>query len=184
MRSPVTTAQECCLNKPRQTDRSFHPDLRRSGDSHWRARALQERVLLRDGDPDCRAVGWGLGDRPSLGNSIRYCPPNGHRPPREAPPRLTSTAPRCTGCRGCSRARSAWQQFVILADNLLTNFQIETGAGCRGLFRKRTVLPLLLFRADVAFHALSPCGGTASPPRSHRPTADEQHGDASRLPTN
>jgi hypothetical protein len=40
-------------------------------------------------------------------------------------------------------ANSAWQQLVILAHNLLTNFQIETGAVCRGLSRKRTVLPLL-----------------------------------------
>jgi hypothetical protein len=40
-------------------------------------------------------------------------------------------------------ANSAWQQLVILAHNLLTNFQIETGAVCRGLSRRRTVLPLL-----------------------------------------
>ena len=40
-------------------------------------------------------------------------------------------------------ANSAWQQLVVLAHNLLTNFQIETGAVCRSLSRKRTVLPLL-----------------------------------------
>ncbi len=40
-------------------------------------------------------------------------------------------------------ANSAWQQIVVLAHNLLTNFQIETGAVCRPLSRKRTVRPLL-----------------------------------------
>jgi hypothetical protein len=40
-------------------------------------------------------------------------------------------------------ANSAWQQLVVLAHNLLTNFQIETGALCRPLSRKRTVRPLL-----------------------------------------
>lgn len=40
-------------------------------------------------------------------------------------------------------ANSAWQQLVVLAHNLLTNFQIETGAVCRPLSRKRTVCPLL-----------------------------------------
>jgi hypothetical protein len=40
-------------------------------------------------------------------------------------------------------ANSAWQQLVVLAHNLLTNFQIETGAVCRPLSRKRTVRPLL-----------------------------------------
>jgi hypothetical protein len=40
-------------------------------------------------------------------------------------------------------ANSAWQQLVVLAHNLLTNFQIESGAVCRSLSRKRTVLPLL-----------------------------------------
>jgi len=40
-------------------------------------------------------------------------------------------------------ANSAWQQLVALAHNLLINFQIETGAPCRALTRKRTVLPRL-----------------------------------------
>jgi hypothetical protein len=40
-------------------------------------------------------------------------------------------------------ANSAWQQLVILTHNLLTNFQIETGAVWRAASRKRTVLPLL-----------------------------------------
>lgn len=40
-------------------------------------------------------------------------------------------------------ANSAWQQLVALAHNLLVNFQIETGAPCRRLTPKRTVLPRL-----------------------------------------
>jgi hypothetical protein len=40
-------------------------------------------------------------------------------------------------------ANSAWQQLVVLAHNLLTNFQIETGAECRPASRKRTVRPIL-----------------------------------------
>ncbi len=40
-------------------------------------------------------------------------------------------------------ANSAWQQLVVLVHNLLTNFQIETGAVRRARSRKRTVLHLL-----------------------------------------
>jgi hypothetical protein len=40
-------------------------------------------------------------------------------------------------------ANSAWQQLVVLAHNLLTNFQIETGAVYRPASRKRTVRPIL-----------------------------------------
>ncbi len=40
-------------------------------------------------------------------------------------------------------ANSAWQHLVVLTHNLLTNFQIETGAPRRAPTRKRTVLPLL-----------------------------------------
>ena len=40
-------------------------------------------------------------------------------------------------------ANSAWQQLVILTHNLLTNFQIETGAERRRRTRKHTSLPLL-----------------------------------------
>jgi hypothetical protein len=40
-------------------------------------------------------------------------------------------------------ANSAWQQIVALAHNLLTNFQIETGAARRSRSRKRTALYLL-----------------------------------------
>jgi len=40
-------------------------------------------------------------------------------------------------------ANSAWQQLVVLTHNLLTNFQIETGAVRRHASRKRTVLHVL-----------------------------------------
>jgi len=40
-------------------------------------------------------------------------------------------------------ANSAWQQLVALAHNLLTNFQIDTGATKRTRSRKHTVLHLL-----------------------------------------
>jgi hypothetical protein len=40
-------------------------------------------------------------------------------------------------------ANSAWQQLVVLTHNLLTNFQLETGAERRRRTRKHTVLPLL-----------------------------------------
>lgn len=40
-------------------------------------------------------------------------------------------------------ANSAWQQLVVLTHNLLTNFQIETGAHRRRRSRKHTALPLL-----------------------------------------
>jgi hypothetical protein len=40
-------------------------------------------------------------------------------------------------------ANSAWQQLVILTHNLLTNFQIETGAKRRRRSRKHTTLPVL-----------------------------------------
>ena len=40
-------------------------------------------------------------------------------------------------------ANSAWQQLVALTHNLLTNFQLETGAVPRRRSRKHTVVPLL-----------------------------------------
>ena len=40
-------------------------------------------------------------------------------------------------------ANSAWQQLMVLAHNLLTNFQLETGAPQRRRSRKHTVVPLL-----------------------------------------
>ena len=40
-------------------------------------------------------------------------------------------------------ANSAWQQLVVLTHNLLTNFQLETGAERRRRSRKHTALPIL-----------------------------------------
>ena len=40
-------------------------------------------------------------------------------------------------------ANSAWQHLVVLTHNLLTNFQIETGAQPRATSRKRTSLHVL-----------------------------------------
>ncbi len=40
-------------------------------------------------------------------------------------------------------ANRAWQQLVVLAHNLLTNFHLETGAPQRRRTRKHTVVPLL-----------------------------------------
>jgi hypothetical protein len=48
-------------------------------------------------------------------------------------------------------ANSAWQQLVALAHNLLVNFQIETGAPCRRLTAKRTVLPRLVSIQTLRF---------------------------------
>ena len=44
---------------------------------------------------------------------------------------------------GTYAANSAWQHLVVLTHNLLTNFQIETGAVRRTPSRKRTVLHVL-----------------------------------------
>jgi hypothetical protein len=48
-------------------------------------------------------------------------------------------------------ANSAWQQLVVLTHNLLTNFQIETGAEQRSRTRKHTALPLLQTIQTVRF---------------------------------
>ena len=54
-------------------------------------------------------------------------------------------------------ANSAWQQLVTLAHNLLTNFQLDTGAQERTRSRKHTVLHLLqtvqTLRFEVFHHA-------------------------------
>ena len=60
-------------------------------------------------------------------------------------------------------ANSAWQQLVVLAHNLLTNFQIETGAVRRAPTRKRTVLPVLQTHPDAPLRAL-PSRRPARPP--------------------
>ena len=51
-------------------------------------------------------------------------------------------------------ANSAWQHLVVLAHNLLTNFQIETGATRRAPTRKRTVLPCAPDDSDAPLRAL------------------------------
>jgi hypothetical protein len=48
-------------------------------------------------------------------------------------------------------ANSAWQQLVILTHNLLTNFQIETGAQRRRRSRKNTTLPVLKTAQTLRF---------------------------------
>jgi len=48
-------------------------------------------------------------------------------------------------------ANSAWQQLVVLTHNLLTNFQIETGAEQRRRTRKHTALPRLLTIQTLRF---------------------------------
>ena len=48
-------------------------------------------------------------------------------------------------------ANSAWQPLVILTHNLLTNFQIETGAQRRRRSRKNTTLPVLKTAQTLRF---------------------------------
>ena len=51
-------------------------------------------------------------------------------------------------------ANSAWQQLVVLAHNLLTNFPLETGAPPRRRTRKHTVVPLLQSVQTLRFELL------------------------------
>jgi hypothetical protein len=48
-------------------------------------------------------------------------------------------------------AYSAWQQLVTLTHNLLTNFQIDTGAERRRRTRKHTALPHLVTVQTLRF---------------------------------
>ena len=52
-------------------------------------------------------------------------------------------------------ANSAWQQLVILAHNLLVNFQIETGAPRKGRTEKRTALWALRRVGALRFELIS-----------------------------
>jgi hypothetical protein len=52
-------------------------------------------------------------------------------------------------------ANSAWQQIVGLAHNLLTNFQIDTGAIQRKRSRKRTVMHVLQSIQTLRFEFLN-----------------------------
>jgi Transposase DDE domain group 1 len=48
-------------------------------------------------------------------------------------------------------ANSAWQQLVVLTHNLLTNFQLQTGAERRPRSRKHTTLPMLQTAQTLRF---------------------------------
>lgn len=60
-------------------------------------------------------------------------------------------------------ANSAWQQLVVLAHNLLTNFQIETGALWRAASRKRTALPVLQTVQSLRFTFFNRAGQLVRP---------------------
>ena len=76
-------------------------------------------------------------------------------------------------------ANSAWQQLVVLAHNLLTNFQLETGAPPRRRTRKHTVVPLLQSVQKSPLRTVS-SGRPAGPPRWQDAVADDrQSPDAS-----
>jgi hypothetical protein len=55
-------------------------------------------------------------------------------------------------------ANSAWQQLVALAHNLLTNFQIETGAQKRPRSQKRTALRVLRKVQTLRFEIINRAG--------------------------
>ena len=79
-------------------------------------------------------------------------------------------------------ANSAWQQLVVLAHNLLTNFQLETGAPPRRRTRKHTVVPLLQsVRVTLRFELSSsgrPCWSV--PGHQDAVADDRQSPDASK----
>ena len=60
-------------------------------------------------------------------------------------------------------ANSAWQQLVALAHNLLTNFQIETGAPRRRRSAKRTALHVLKSIHTLRFELLHRAGRILRP---------------------
>ncbi len=60
-------------------------------------------------------------------------------------------------------ANSAWQQLVVLAHNLLTNFQIETGAPRRPRSRKRTTLFVLKSIRTLRFELFNRAGEIVKP---------------------
>ena len=78
-------------------------------------------------------------------------------------------------------ANSAWQQLVVLTHNLLTNFQIATGAGRRAPSRKRTVLHRLQSVQTLRFVALSSRCGVGAPRRHGATAPHKQTGDARDL---
>jgi hypothetical protein len=60
-------------------------------------------------------------------------------------------------------ANSAWQQLVVLAHNLLVNFQIETGATKRKRSPKRTAVFLLRRAATLRFELFNRAGHLVRP---------------------
>ena len=60
-------------------------------------------------------------------------------------------------------ANSAWQQIVVLAHNLLTNFQIETGARPRPRSQKRTALFVLKSVRTLRFEIFNRAGEVVRP---------------------
>ena len=60
-------------------------------------------------------------------------------------------------------ANSAWQQLVVLAHNLLTNFQIETGAEPRRRTGKRTALRVLRRIQTLRFELINRAGEIVRP---------------------
>jgi len=60
-------------------------------------------------------------------------------------------------------ANSAWQQIVVLAHNLLTNFQIETGARKRSRSQKRTALHVLKSAQTLRFEIVRRAGQLLRP---------------------
>ena len=60
-------------------------------------------------------------------------------------------------------ANSAWQQLVVLAHNLLTNFQIETGARLRSRSRKHTAMYLLRTVQTLRFKLFCRAGEVVRP---------------------
>lgn len=60
-------------------------------------------------------------------------------------------------------ANSAWQQLVALAHNLITNFQIETGAPRRRRSAKRTALHVLKSIHTLRFELLHRAGRIVRP---------------------
>jgi hypothetical protein len=60
-------------------------------------------------------------------------------------------------------ANSAWQQLVALAHNLITNFQIETGAPCRRRSAKHTALHVLKSIQTLRFELFHRAGRVVRP---------------------
>jgi ribosomal protein L17 len=60
-------------------------------------------------------------------------------------------------------ANSAWQQIVVLAHNLLTNFQIETGVRKRSRSQKRTALHVLKSAQTLRFEIIRRAGQILRP---------------------